>query len=474
MNTQWLLYASTITGVSIVLLYIAYSVVDRDVVDLRMNFQLPLSTVKLNPNSYQEAVNPLSQVAIENSSYKQTVGWMFNDREEEDITIQGYVVGWDYYEAQTCAARNLVGLQHWATSLDFGVVEPFVSQSYFKSHYFGNEKTLRLSDYFDIDVWNQKVSAIVPNGTPLVKWEDFISKAARQLVVVHVMMGSKEPTKVYVNDEVKKGACWQPRNFKNTTLSKFGFFVVRQVCFKLNSRTPIPIDEFNKHILGSFKADSVSIIFTFVPGVNTARINILESEYHHKFVDWLKPSKRVINDAKKYIDMFLDKSYVAVSLRTVKMAISMRSRHPTDIKEVSKIVVNKCVDEIAQILSSIPGQRFMTIDSGRFGDPKASNYFTGATTTEIINKMIKLILNNNWNQTVWENTFIKATDGISDGGYIASVQKEIVSHASSVIATGGGSFQSSMILQHSSQSAQKHDVLKVCSIDDLYPSSDPS
>ena len=470
MNTQWLLYASTITGVSIVLLYIAYSVVDRDVVDLRINFQLPLSTVKLNPNSYQEAVNPLSQETVGNSSYKQTVGWMFNDRAvEENVTIQGYAVGWDYYEAQTCAARNLVGLQHWATSLDFGVVEPFVSQSYFRSRYFGNEKALRLSDYFDIDVWNHKVVATIPNGTTLVKWEDFISKAARQLVVVHVMMGSKEPTKVYVNDEVKKGACWQPRNFENTTLSKFGFFVIRQVCFKLNSRTPIPIDEFNKHILGPFKADSVSIIFTFVPGVNTARINILESEYHHKFVDWLKPSKRVINDAKKYIDMFLDKNYVAVSLRTVKMAISMRSRHPTDIRGVTKIVVNKCIDEIAQILSSISGQHFMTIDIGRFGDPKASSYMTSSTATEIMNKLIKVTYHNMWNKTVWENTFIKAADGISDSGYIASLQKEIATHASSLITAGGGSFQSSMMLQHQSKSAQSHNILQPCSISDLYP-----
>ena len=406
MNTQWLLYASAITGVSVVLFYIAYSVVDRDVVDLRVNLQLPLNTVKLSPKSYQEAVISLSQETSENSSYKRTVGWMFNDRvADENITIQGYAVGWDYYEAQTCAARNLVGLQHWATSLDFGVVEPFVSQSYFRSCYFGNDKALRLSDYFDIDVWNHKIVTTIPNGTPLVKWEHFISKAARQLVVVHTMIGSKEPTKVYVNDEVKKGACWQPRNFKNTTLSKFKFFVVRKVCFKFNVETPISIDEFNKYILGPFNANSVSIVFTFVPGINNrTRINILESQYHHKFVDWLKPSKRVINDAKKYIDMFLSKSFVAVSLRTVKMAISIRSRHPTDIKEVCKIVVNKCIDDIAQILSSISGQHFMVIDSGRFGDPKASSYFTRATTTEIINKMIKVILNNNWNQTVWENT----------------------------------------------------------------------
>ena len=129
---------------------------------------------------------------------------------------------------------------------------------------------------------------------------------------------------------------------------------------------------------------------------------------------------------------------------------------------------------VAQTLLSATGQHFMTIDAGRFGDPKQSSYLTRSTATAIINKLIKVTYNNSWNQTVWENTFIKATGGVSDSGYIASVQKEIVSHASAVIAAGGGSFHSSLIHQHSSQSAQKHDVLQVCSVDDIYPVKKPS
>ena len=120
---------------------------------------------------------------------------MFSDRNEEypkeNITIQGYALGWDFYEAQTCASRNLLGLQNWATSLHFGVVEPFVHESYFRMSQFNNVNALRLSDYFDISIWNHKVVTTIPNGTSLVKWEDFIKNASRQLIVVHVMIGSK-------------------------------------------------------------------------------------------------------------------------------------------------------------------------------------------------------------------------------------------------------------------------------------------
>ena len=57
---------------------------------------------------------------------------------EKNITLQGYALGWNFWEQQTSAARNLVGLQRWATSLDFAVVEPFVYQSFFQMSRFYN------------------------------------------------------------------------------------------------------------------------------------------------------------------------------------------------------------------------------------------------------------------------------------------------------------------------------------------------
>ena len=470
MNNQWILYVTIITaGVGFSLLYVAIYRDSIPVVNMR-TIQLKLVKNWNTNSNYGRTLNALSQQASVSNRSNDTVEWMFRSDllPEENITLQGYAMGWDYYEAQTCATRNLVGLQRWATSLDFGVVEPFVIESYFRTYRFTDDKALRLSDYFDIDVWNYKVMTTIPNGTPLVKWEDFIKKAARQLIVVHIMMRSSEVTKVYVDDDVKKGTCFSGRGFSNSTLKDFGFKVVRTVCFKFNIRSPMGIAEFNKNILGPFKVNNVSIIFTFVPGINRARINILEEKYHQGFVDWLKPSKRVINDAKKYIDMYLDTNYVAVSVRAFKIGVSLRSHKPANIRQATEVVVYKCVDEIAQTLSSIPGQHFMTVDIGTYGDPKALSFISRDIATQIINKMINMTYHNSWQKAEWEDTFVKATDGISDSGYIASVQKEIVSHATTIIVAGGGTFQGSMLLQHKSQTTQKHDVLQVCSIGELY------
>ena len=468
MNKWWILYASIITGGIFVFLYVAIS---NDTVYIHVRFNTAIAEHSDVSYGRAEVVNTLSQQVVGNTTYEDTVGWMLRSElgPEENITLQGYALGWDFYEEQTCAARNLVGLQRWATSLDFGVVEPFVHQSFFKMSQFSNDNALRLSDYFDIDVWNQKIMTTVPNGTPLVKWEDFIRKAARQLIVIHVVMRSSEGTKVYVDDEMKKGACFFARDFTISTFKQFSFKVIRQVCFKFATLSPMPIDEFNKNILGPFKANNVSIVFTFVPGVNRARINILEIKYHQGFVNWLKPSKRVSTDAKRYVGMYLDTNYAAISLRVFKIGISIRSYKPADVMQATEAVVDKCVDKIAEILSSISGQHFMAVDIGRYGDPKALSFVSRDASIAILNKMINITYNHNsWQKQEWEDTFIEATNGISDSGYIASVQKEIVSHANVVIVAGGGSFQSSMLLQHKSQTTQKHDVLKACTISELY------
>ena len=56
---------------------------------------------------------------------------VLTNRVENNTIRYGYALGWDYYEEQTCAARNLVGLQRWATSLNINIVEPFVWRSFF-------------------------------------------------------------------------------------------------------------------------------------------------------------------------------------------------------------------------------------------------------------------------------------------------------------------------------------------------------
>ena len=461
MNNRWnkIFFVFVVTGI-IVTVYVTSNKIN--VVTLPLPIRTTRHAIKSLSNYPSEHTTTLKISDRQRErlikAYEETV----LTGQTDHIRYTGYALGWHYYEGQTCAARNLVGLQRWATSLNFGVVEPFVQDSHFTASIFSSRKSLRLRDYFDINVWNHKVVTTITNGTPLVSWEHFIKNAARQVIIVYVKMKSKTSTTVYVDDEIQQGTCFSRNNFNNAHLDKLGFKVIRQVCFNFKRKSPLPIAKFNKYLLGPCNPGNVSIIFSNFPGVLQQRMNILETKYHQLFVDWLKPSKRVINDAKKYVDMFLGQHYVAVSLRAVKLALSVKHKHPKDHGKTIVIVLNKCVDEFTQVLSNVSGQHFMTIDLGTFGDPYAQLLLTKTTTKEIIDKMIKITYNNSWSQKEWENTFTKATNGISDNGYIASLQKEIVSHASSLVLAGGGSFQNSMIQLFKSQSAQKDNVIQAC------------
>jgi len=81
------------------------------------------------------------------------------------VTGGGYVMGWDFHECQTCAARNFLALIDWACDLNLTVVEPCVYNSYFNvancvdmlNQASNSRRPLTFRDYFDIDYWNNRL-----------------------------------------------------------------------------------------------------------------------------------------------------------------------------------------------------------------------------------------------------------------------------------------------------------------------------
>ena len=377
----------------------------------------------------------------------------------EKTEYNGYILGWDYYEEQTCAARNMLGLQHWATTVDFGVVEPFVWNSYYRATtFFRDGKSLRFRDYFNITEWNYQVVS-AKNGKPLVTWEHFIESASRQLIVVYIVMSSPQ-TSVYIDKAITKQCLSMRRGFDIRFLSPFNFKIVRQVCIAFNPRSPLPVHDFNNDIFGNFNVSNVTLVFTFCPGVFGGRISLKETTFNHKFAEWLFPSERVINDSKKYINMFLgNQEYVAVVVRSVKLGISMIKGRKMPKELFAEFLLKNCTNEIAGILSNFSGAHFLALDVGRFGDPSARSYMTPTTVKQFIASIVKTIYNGKWNTSQWEQSFISATGGVTDSGYIASVQKTIVSRASRVIMAGSGSFLSSLQVNRKQFIGQKNGMV---------------
>ena len=132
---------------------------------------------------------------------------------------KGYVLAWDFYEGQSSASRNLLGLLHWATTIDFSVVEPCVYNSFFNMDRCINEPlgndTLFFSDYFDVHYWNEKVVS-QGFGKQLIPWKDFITNKPHTLIVVYFWLVENVKANVYINEQIQQASGCLHKQIKTT------------------------------------------------------------------------------------------------------------------------------------------------------------------------------------------------------------------------------------------------------------------
>ena len=92
---------------------------------------------------------------------------------------------------------------------------------------------------------------------------------------------------------------------------------------------------------------------------------------------------------------------------------------------------------------------FLTLDVGKYGSKSVewvlglSKYNLKNKSSDVITsvkKIVPALYGQKWTFKEWEESFIKATDGIENPGYIASLQRTIASRADCLILMGGGDY----------------------------------
>jgi len=393
-----------------------------------------------------------------------------------------YVLGWDFDESQTCASRNLVSLIHWAGYSNFAVVEPCVKDSYFnlghcmstvKSSLNNDSLPLLFRDYFDMDYWNQQILSH-KIGQPLVPWEEFINNIPREAIVVYLWRGVKG-TKLssFVDEEIQRDApgCYEqyvisrPRFNNSILINRFSVKVVREVCFRFNRFVPIEIQWFNRQLLGNYTQSAhIMILFAKWMGTVTSKLFLNYAEIEpKKAFGFIKPSPRIIEHGKKYKELFLgEDNYVAVALRTAKIARHLKHKGKSQAY-ILHFLIEDCGHQISLALKKFKGKKLLALDIGKFGDGEASEFITNDTVSITVSKLLNIVYGNKWNWTQWEDSFVKATGGITDTGYIAMMQKELVANATCLIIGGNGEFQNTLIKEHNMRT-KDHCMHKVCAI----------
>ena len=116
--------------------------------------------------------------------------------------------------------------------------------------------------------------------------------------------------------------------------------------------------------------------------------------------------------------------------------------------------VHKLLDEAVNVTTIVKAELgikdvFVTSDIGMYGsitwggtlDPQLFHNGLMARVEEQIKHTMERLYKNKWTFEKWEKSFVQATGGVKDRGYIAAVQRGIASQASCLIMLGGGSFQ---------------------------------
>ena len=387
---------------------------------------------------------------------------------------QGMAIVSLYAEQQVGAAMNLFSLQKWARSVGVPVVEPFVQNSMFRLPIVFSQKELatklRFRDYFDIDIWNNK--SVLMNGSALISWEAFVEQAPKKYIFVAIVNSLREEERpIFIDDEIMQ------QEYCNDTFhyftDKFSFYinllqttVVRRVCLSFY-KTIMNIDKFTDAIYGSIRPSDVVVWFQIWKGFSkNNRVRVFQQQFHRSpaTLAMLHTSKRILDDSQKYVQQFLKSEpgkYTAISIRTVVRGKYLpRSNHSS--------FFHNCIKELGSVIYSAnstdhDSNVFVALDLGRFGDRTVEHFIHRSIIKSIETEIFQTMYNNSLTMWKWEQSFIQASGGITDSGYVAAMQRTIVENGQCLILFGGRSnFQRSLLLTYKEKHANESCIKEVC------------
>jgi hypothetical protein len=347
----------------------------------------------------------------------------------------------------TRAVKNMMVQQCWARDLgpDVTILEPFSHNSQllhtpqiWESVKRGQAQSVaRFSDYFDLELYN--AASLKDEGAPLIKWEEFLIQAPRQAVVVVTPQGS----------------C---NHHLHTTVDRFlkDFLKnLNNMNFKILKIVPVNCDDRyrNQKLKQLLLANmhNSTIVFSSWRNYNVARtwlgVNTRCDISDKLPADRLRPSAIIKRHAHKY------RAEVLGANKTI--AIMLRVERFLTLKSVEE-TVESCLEKTLGVYSQLRedprwsiSSPFLTLDIGRYGSGLMQRNETVQrmnasldSVTASVTQFLVTVYEGRWTSLEeWEDSFLVATEGIAERGYVAMLQRQIAVESDCLVLMGGGSFQ---------------------------------
>ena len=208
--------------------------------------------------------------------------------------------------------------------------------------------------------------------------------------------------------------------------------MVRKSCSDfLNTSEAVTTSDFVKNILGSYKANEVTVLINEFRGFGLGRLPVASKCGRHKMTDIpVMPTARIRTDAHKYSkEVFGGRPYVAIMARIESVVFELHH----DIEQ--------CAKEVESVLKQLRSSHklpytFLAMDVGKFGSGGAArkNLQPHGET------LFQSIYQEKWSFKEWEQTFERLSWS-NNSAYVANLQRTIAAKGDCLVMVGGRSFQ---------------------------------
>ena len=379
-----------------------------------------------------------------------------------------YVVVLSLDGQQGSGVRSLSVFQCFLSAVydHFYVVEPHIVNSHLQGFATSNS-TLKFSALFDFEYFNEKSRQIgLPEMATMNEFSKFTQKK-----FIYVFVSLKEADSIVWTSSNGRNCLEED----NTTLSKMLQRValqmrkvkklasgvgctVRVVKLKTihirawNGLSDHPIDSVYKLIFGEWSPQRVAVVFhwwynkIYLPiDSPLSGIDCLQVYSSNEIKAQFEPSKKLLQDVERYESMFLgNQTHLAVMMRMERVVRNYRREKNKHLDQPNNL--EECLDEVVTAVGEVQNSTWplVTMDVGQFG----SNSYGSKYYKDLSLKTLKTISHNRWSLSEWENSFVKATGGLKDKGYIAALQRMLASRADCLVLMGGGSFQTLAVVDY--------------------------
>ena len=201
-------------------------------------------------------------------------------------------------------------------------------------------------------------------------------------------------------------------------------------------------------VFGNWKPDEVNLLINswMTPYYVPSRNLDCKGAFQHYIPKRFSPSRQLLEHTKRYKNLFLHSrnNITAVMLRFEHMLFKIKTEHS------ESVTVESCLEEVQATVKQMNTNIFVSADIGKYGSNSWNNTlfgnFNSKRASEIMNALKHTLSGLVTDIEIWENSFVQATGGIVDRGYIAALQRTLASTADCIILVGGGNFQS-IVLQ---------------------------